>query len=305
MHFCFCTGCCLPLLGLSQLLSGSDFHGDVLGGVLSKSIFIFTFSLSFPSFSSIEVARIPRQTSLHSSRKDSCQCQPAIQNEDGLYFGTSSSIVIQEQVAGYIETIWLLRYEVTISSDIRSSVVPILPPFPILLEPGRTPVAVRMDTIEDGSAHCEKVEAYCIRHEKQNERWASNRKDECGLHASDRRTGLPPLIDLPSSKECRKGEILGTIGMTICSTSDVKLMEGWKLANTRSGLSGRGFASFPRNKCHYFGKGKTLEFFGQKFFPSVQALGRLQGYLSGGITPRDAHDPMSILHFVTLSVKNE
>ncbi|KAI6144843.1 hypothetical protein EDD17DRAFT_1656075 [Pisolithus thermaeus] len=58
-----------------------------------------------------------------------------------------------------------------------------LPPLLLSLsqsEPRRTPVAVRMDTIDDGSAHCEKVEAYCIRHEKQNERWASNRKDECG-----------------------------------------------------------------------------------------------------------------------------
>lgn len=121
-----------------------------------------------------------------------------------MYFCPSSSIVIRNQDAGYTEAMWLLRYEVTISSDIKvqsfryshlfsSFLANVLTAFLLSLSqsaPGWTPVTAGMDTIDHGSAHCEKGKptAYDMKSGMN------------GLHAGDRRTALPLLIGLPVSQ---------------------------------------------------------------------------------------------------------
>ncbi|KAI6107997.1 hypothetical protein F5141DRAFT_1203466 [Pisolithus sp. B1] len=190
-----------------------------------------------------------------------------IRRNSGRQYEVYSSVIIQEQDVGYVEAIWLLS----------------------------APVAARTDTIDDGSAQCGKVEAYCTGHKKQNGRSTCKRtgnwftlaswltsKPATQWQALEKGASLTSVLLLPTSTrrkstmKYRKAEIPATIDITQSSTSrgtsaEITFMDVKLEARQRSFWSFRTLSrELPSEQVSLFWDRAKLKLSGQKFFLSVR-----------------------------------
>ncbi|KAI6144846.1 hypothetical protein EDD17DRAFT_1515184 [Pisolithus thermaeus] len=172
-----------------------------------------------------------------------------------------------EQDVGYVEAIWLLS----------------------------APVAARTDTIDDGSAQCGKVEAYCTGHKKQNGRSTCKRtgnwftlaswltsKPATQWQALEKGASLTSVLLLPTSTrrkstmKYRKAEIPATIDITQSSTSrgtsaEITFMDVKLEARQRSFWSFRTLSrELSSEQVSLFWDRAKLKLSGQKFFLLVR-----------------------------------